>query len=268
MRALSGHAEIAVPRIYFEDLGMPPDVPPLFGMEMVPGEAFEPNKDPRAGSAMPAPRELAARAEAATRMLAVLHNVDPQALGLTPEPAISLPEELRRWHRALERADSTFAVLGSAVCAELAKMQPDPVPPRVCHGDFRLGNTLCEHGRVLAIIDWEIWSLSDPRLDVAWLLLTADADAHPLAIRQAAGMPTAEELLRVYESESGGRLDHLPWFRALALLKMAAAVALIVKHQTRRGDSQNLAERLAPQIPVMLNRAQAAVRKLQESGEP
>lgn len=28
--------------------------------------------------------------------------------------------------------------------------------------------------RLLAVIDWEIWSVGDPRTDLAWLLMHAD----------------------------------------------------------------------------------------------
>jgi hypothetical protein len=35
----------------------------------------------------------------------------------------------------------------------------------VVHGDFRLGNLMAARASVNAVIDWEIWSIGDPRID-------------------------------------------------------------------------------------------------------
>ena len=49
------------------------------------------------------------------------------------------------------------------------------VPPRcapaIVHGDFRLGNLLAVGERITAVIDWEIWSIGDPRIDAGWFLI-------------------------------------------------------------------------------------------------
>ena len=42
------------------------------------------------------------------------------------------------------------------------------------HGDFRLGNLLAVGPEVTAVIDWEIWTVGDPRVDTGWFLTNAD----------------------------------------------------------------------------------------------
>ena len=60
----------------------------------------------------------------------------------------------------------------------LFETMPEALSNGVCHGDYRLGNMLCDGAEVAALIDWEIWSLSDPRLDLAWFLFfTVEAEA-------------------------------------------------------------------------------------------
>ena len=58
---------------------------------------------------------------------------------------------------------------------------PEALPHGICHGDYRLGNMLCDGAEVSALIDWEIWSLSDPRLDLAWFLFFTEEAKHPMA---------------------------------------------------------------------------------------
>ena len=56
---------------------------------------------------------------------------------------------------------------------------------------------------VAALIDWEIWSRSDPRLDLAWFLFFTEEAEHPMAMNPGpTGMPTAQALLDAYVGES------------------------------------------------------------------
>ncbi len=63
--------------------------------------------------------------------------------------------------------------------------------PAVVHGDFRLGNLLAVDERITAVIDWEIWSVGDPRIDLGWFLVNADPETYRgprrLRRRRAAG---------------------------------------------------------------------------------
>jgi aminoglycoside phosphotransferase (APT) family kinase protein len=52
------------------------------------------------------------------------------------------------------------------------------LPAVVVHGDFRLGNLLAVGERITAVIDWEIWSLADPRIDAGWFLTNCDPSTY------------------------------------------------------------------------------------------
>ena len=125
--------------------------------------------------------QIPERAFGAARMLAALHRVDPDAIGLGDEKRYTLEGEIKRWTRAFETVDERM----SARYLEAEKLLFDTMPPAfpdaVCHGDYRLGNMLCDGTEVAALIDWEIWSLSDPRLDLAWFLFFTDEAKHPMA---------------------------------------------------------------------------------------
>jgi hypothetical protein len=204
-------------------------------MKFVAGESVEPNIDPDADERLPSPDVLEARAHSAASLLGALHRVQPYDVGLSDEPIVSAAAEVERWATALATVDPGM-LGGSDDCAEVLRATvPAPMPSSIIHGDFRLGNCLSEGPGVLAVIDWEIWACSDPRIDLAWFLLTADPDQHPSAIRRAPGMPRPEELLETFLQRAGS-VPELDWFTGLILYKLAAAKALIAKNAAKRGD--------------------------------
>lgn len=254
LRALERVPGIAVPRVLFEDTG----APPFFAMTFVDGESLEPNID-RVNS-LPSPSDLDGRARSAARMLAALHAATPEKLGLSREPEVSLTDEIERWVKAFSTVDEEFKAGTDECAARLRKSMPAPIASTIIHGDWRLGNMLCEGRDVRAVIDWEIWARSDPRIDLAWYLLTASPEEHPSAKRHAPGMPVPEELRAEYEAAGGPARDDTGWFTALILFKMAAVLALIVKNQRKRGDLQGYGAQVRPQIPVMIERALTMLR--------
>jgi aminoglycoside phosphotransferase (APT) family kinase protein len=257
LRSLSQERDVLVPEVLFEDAGAPPDVPPLFGMSFVTGDSLDPNIDP--DITLPPPADVTGRARHAAEVLAALHRVDPQRTGLDGEPAGTLIAEIDRWVRAFGTVPDDLRPGADAVAERLGATVPDACDPALLHGDYRLGNTLCEGGRLRAVIDWEIWSIGDPRLDLAWFLLTADPGAHPSAQRRAPGMPGPEDLHAVYVDAGGPATTDLEWFRGLALFKLAAASALIAKNARRRGETSGFGARAAQQVPDMIARARAAL---------
>jgi len=249
LRALSGVPGMKVPRVVFEDAGEPPEVPPLFAMTHVAGTSMEPHLTHEEEAA----ESIDGRARHAARLLALLHRQRPDALGITESPT-ALSSELDRWDRALATVTEITGDT-SALVARLRASMPDDEPPRIVHGDFRLGNMLARADRIEAVIDWEIWSVTDPRVDLAWFALCGDAAWHPTAVRDHPGMPPASALVEEYSSAGGpATMQHAAWFRALALTKMGASTALIAKHHQRRGEDDIAATTAAP-VATMLRRA-------------
>ncbi|WP_083527968.1 phosphotransferase family protein [Curtobacterium ammoniigenes] len=106
---------------------------------------------------------------------------------------------------------------------------------RIVHGDYRLGNIMFDPsspGRIAAILDWELATIGDPRIDLAWMLLcTPDPGEPPLPIHalDAAlaeqGWPSRAALLERYEAAAGHAPGPLEWFTVLAAWKLAALYA-------------------------------------------
>ena len=243
------------PDVLFSDPGDPPDVPPFMAMNLVPGECVEPVLcDP---AERPAPAQVRARFFDAVQVLAGLHGIDPAAVGLGDEPAVGLAAEVDRWTRAFGTLPGEMTGDYERAAAALHANMPAPLRPAVNHGDYRLGNTLCEGDRVNAVIDWEIWSLGDPRVDLSWLTYFTDDAGHPaVAPGTVAGTPAGRELVRAYEDATGQPVPELGWFDALTRYKEAATTGLLLKRALKLGRpvKESMA-RMQPELPRLVQEA-------------
>jgi aminoglycoside phosphotransferase (APT) family kinase protein len=254
MRLLAEEGTVPVPSVLFTDPGEPPEVPPFFVSEAVSGDCVEPLIDE--GSELPPSAVLTARTAAAVRTLARLHEVDPRKAGSLPAagaPSADLKGEVDRWARIFATVDGALAEAGRRCADGLRSHVPDAMPATIVHGDFRLGNLICMQSEVRAVLDWEIWSVSDPRIDLSWLLMTLSPEGLPSAVRDSApGLPTPEDMLAGYQRARGVVLGDMTWFDALSRFRAAAAMSLNVKHNRRRTVPEPRIERYAEILPRFL----------------
>jgi aminoglycoside phosphotransferase (APT) family kinase protein len=256
MAALHGAPGVAVPEVLLTDAGSPP----FFVMEFVAGEAYEPRWD--VSRAPPDPPLVSRRARAAATMLARLQSVDPSAGALAAEPVLAPAGELARWAKLFATAGDDLRGDELALQRALARRIPQPMPPRILHGDYRLGNMQFDGERLAAIIDWEIWSVGDPRHDIAWMMAFAEPVQQRVARRDAANqaaadaMPSARELLTEYLGAAGAaEPPDLSWFLALCYYKLGATMSVLAKRNRRLAQPDPGLELIAQTTPPMLARA-------------
>jgi len=244
LEALHSHSTVPVPEVLFVDPGSPPEVPPLFGMRFIEGDCLEPMAADRVD--LPDPDVVRGRARHLTSVLANLQQSSTTELGVADEPISSALTQVSRWMTMFRGTEASRALTLGHCLEETA---PEAAAPVLQHGDFRLGNALCRGDEVVAVIDWEIWSVGDPRTDLAWLLMRAAPDQLHTGLPSAPGMPTSEALLAHYASEVGRSPSDLEWFSALARYKYAA----VVSQMAARGVATDprIAKRHAA-VPVLL----------------
>ena len=198
--------------------------PAWFAMQLVEGESLEPVLDDPA-----VPSQLAAdRMLRAAEMLPALHDVPLDKVPVDADP-LSPRDELARWARTMAAVPPDLVPDAELLHRRLADSVPTAVTPTLVHGDYRLGNLICDGIEPVALIDWEIWSVGDPRVELGWFLVFADGANFPGVGREVAGLPTVDELVAAYAAD-GRRVDDLAWFDALGRYKMAA----IMGHNLRR----------------------------------
>ncbi|TGN66060.1 phosphotransferase family protein [Nocardioides eburneiflavus] len=194
-----------------------------FAMDLVRGEALEPVLDDPA-----VPADLAAaRMRRAAEVLPRLHGVPLDSLPVDSEPLHPF-DELARWVRTMNAVPEELVPGAVDLRRVLSADVPDPVDPVLVHGDYRLGNIISAGTEPAALIDWEIWSPGDPRVELGWFLVFADGSNFPGVGREVPGLPSTAELVGLYAGPT--ELPDLAWFDALGRFKMAA----IMGHNLRR----------------------------------
>jgi aminoglycoside phosphotransferase (APT) family kinase protein len=228
MSALAG-TDVPVPHTYAhcDD----PDVlgAPFYVMERVDGRAYRRAKElDELG-----PERTGALAGRLVEVLAKLHAVDPDTVGLREfgRPDGFLERQVRRWGKQLEgsktREDPDADELHQRLADKVAQVAADPSVVGIVHGDYRLDNCLVgSDDRIHAVVDWEMATLGDTRTDLALMLvyetLGASAGGDLVSdVARAKGWPGNEQQLAAYTSASGREPGDMGFHLALAYFKLA-----------------------------------------------
>ncbi|GAA1867119.1 phosphotransferase family protein [Pseudonocardia ailaonensis] len=232
--------------------------------------------DREAGRAMAAGSRHAAGLACAD-VLAALHSVDPDAVGLGDlrRPGGFLDRQLRRWHRQVHACAIPDLSLVDAVHARLVAQRPPDPPAAIVHGDFRPGNlAFGATGAIGAVFDWELATLGDPLADLGWLVASWErpgSDRVTITSGPTAldGWPEVDELVARYADRAGigDRIAHLGYFRAFALWR-AACIGAGVYTRYASGhmgaDRDEAATIMAARLRSVRAQSEAALAALRE----
>jgi aminoglycoside phosphotransferase (APT) family kinase protein len=169
-------------------------------------------------------------------------DVSTPLLAAFARPGSYLERQVRRfiqlWEINQTRDIAAVNELGRYLTAHL----PEPLTSTVVHGDYRLGNMMVspdDPTRIIAVLDWEMGAIGDPRADVGYLLATysePNGRVSPLGsspVTAEAGFPSRADLVERYAEQSGREVEPLAWFEALALWKAAVFCEAIYGRYTR-----------------------------------
>ncbi|GAF48142.1 phosphotransferase family protein [Rhodococcus wratislaviensis] len=228
----------------------------FYVMERCAGEATEPVLD--SSTRVFDHDVVRARAEAAARMLGMLHR---QPITTVPGADSETPDieaELARWAKVAAAAYEDDAPDISALPNALRATMPSTVEaPVLVHGDYRLGNVLFDGVRPTGIIDWEIWTATTPGVDLGWFLAFCDPNLFPGIGTPVEGMPTADELLKTYYSAGAARIADIDWFHAFGRFKLAAVMAHNLRRHREGRHVDPFQEQLPPTIAALINSARS-----------
>ena len=146
------------------------------------------------------------------RVMAELHSVDPNTLGLADYGRAGnyIGRQVQRWtkqYRASQTADIP-------AMDRLIEWLPLHIPPgdetRIVHGDFRLDNVIFDphEPRIRAVLDWELSTLGHPLADFAYHCLawyrTPDMQQGLLGLDlDALALPPVRDYLAAYCNRLG-----------------------------------------------------------------
>jgi aminoglycoside phosphotransferase (APT) family kinase protein len=204
------------------------------------------------GAGWPAPfnADLQARRGLAYELvdgIARLSRVDWKAKGLTGlgRPDGFHERQVDRWLGFLERVKRRELPGVDEAARWLRAHRPLDYIPGVMHGDYQFANVMYRHGApatLAAIVDWEMGTIGDPKLDLAWVVQTwpEDTDAGAGTIGgylDLSGMPSRSQILARYAEISGRQVDDIDYYIVLARWKLAI---VLEQGYQRAGDSPAL----------------------------
>ena len=209
--------------------------------------------------------------------LAEIHEVDPGAVGLGEfghAPGYTR-RQVDRWGKqlawAFERtADERSVPVLREVGDWLDENAPERHPETLVHGDYKLDNVMYAPGTppdLVAVFDWEMSTLGDPRADLGWMLSywRDPKDPDPAipeletTFMERPGYPTRRELVARYEERTGIDFEHQRFYRALAVYKLAALGEMFFRRYLEGNSDDPMYPKMRDRVPALADRAKRIV---------
>ena len=193
--------------------------------------------------------------------IALLSKVDWRAKGLDDlgRPEGFHERQVDRWTSFFERIKGRELDGLEVATKWLRTHRPLDYIPGLMHGDYQFANVMYRDGapaRLAAIVDWEMGTVGDPKLDLAWMVQSWPEDTSAPEAAEASyvdlqGMPSRSQLVGHYAQVSGRQVDDLDYYLVLAQWKLA-----IVLEQgfQRAGDDEKLLA-FGPIVPELMRSA-------------
>ena len=245
----------------------------FYVMERVRGAVIrddEPDRFARAGARARVGEELLDN-------LAAIHDVDPAAVGLEDfgRPEGYTERQVGRWRQQLEWAfevtteERAIPVL-DRVGEWLAENVPGSHPHTLVHGDYKLDNVMYAPGtppKLVAVLDWEMATLGDPRADLGWMLSywRDPKDPEPAVPELTAtfmerpGYPSRTELVERYEAQTGIEYTNDRFYRALAVFKLAGLGEMFYRRHLEGNADDPMYPLMEERVPALADRAERII---------
>lgn len=259
LSAVKAHADtVPLPAVLelCEDSGVIGD--PFFLMACVPGEAFE----------YSVPDWLAADPVDGSEHLCrqwfdAVIGVHTMPVEHMPPGGRTVQEEASHWLEVARNSEADPRLI--EVLEDLERR-----PPRTSgastpvHGDPKHGNCLWHGGRLTAFLDWEMAQVSEPLLDLGYILMFHDQGPASLANAgfELPGWWSADRMIAEWEKGTGRTAVDIGRYTVLGQAKVAAIIAL-GSHLFTSGRTQDprfdaWGAVLPPYIDLLTRRAMAA----------
>jgi aminoglycoside phosphotransferase (APT) family kinase protein len=226
----------------------------FFVMEYVPGRIFW---NVQLADQEPAQRQ--AIYEELARVLAAIHRVDLDAVGLSDfgRPDGYVARQVKRWTKQYLASQTADIDPMNALIDWLPANVPEDDATALVHGDYRLDNLIFdpEESRALAVIDWELSTLGHPLSDLAYTCMLYDVSLPKIGGLagvdfETSGIPSEEAFVARY-CELVGRdgVPDLGYYKAFSLFRLAAIAQGVYKRSLQGNASSTEAAMFGAAVP-------------------
>jgi aminoglycoside phosphotransferase (APT) family kinase protein len=237
---------------------------PFYLMKYVDGQVLR----TREHGAHVTPDQARGLAECVVDMLAAIHSVDIDAVGLTGfgRPEGYMSRQLARWQRQWELSNSREMPGYDDLVRRLSAGLPQSAEGTLVHGDLRLDNmlvTLDPAPDVAAVVDWEMSTLGDPLADLGLTLMywTDPGEQDWLRVTEGGsvttipGFLTREQAAARYTERTGRDISGIGYYIAFGCFKLAVVLEGIHARFLQNQTVGEGFEREGPAVPKLIERA-------------
>jgi aminoglycoside phosphotransferase (APT) family kinase protein len=159
--------------------------------------------------------------------MTAVHRVDHEKLDLgflraarTGEPGMA--SELAYWRDYQKWVDGDAPLLEQAFARlEREFLSGEPGAPGLCWGDSRIGNQMFRDFTCVGVLDWEMATIADPEMDLAWFLYFDRVFSEGLDAARPPGFPTHASSVARWEAATGRTVRQLDAYLIFAGLRFA-----------------------------------------------
>jgi aminoglycoside phosphotransferase (APT) family kinase protein len=184
------------------------------------------------------PAERTALHYHAMEVLAAIHRVDPEEVGLSDfgRPGNYYARQIARWSKQYEASKTEEIESMDALAEWLPANIPASDDSGLVHGDYRIGNCIIHptEPRIVAVLDWEISTLGHPLADLAYYMLcyhgaSSVGDDLRSVDLAAMGIPSEEEMLARYSELAGRPVEDWRFYIIFQTYRAASIVQGVYK---------------------------------------
>ena len=251
--------DVPVPRVYHlcEDRDLIGSL--FYVMEYCDGRIFWDAAIPEVDKA-----ERTAIYEDMNRVLAALHSIDIEAVGLADygKPGNYFQRQFERWSGQYRASEMQRIAPMEDLIVWLADNIPDE-DGRVSlvHGDFRLDNLIFDHDapQAIALLDWELSTLGHPFADVGYLCMQLRMPQNVGSMSglrgkdlAALGIPDETTLVARYCERTGiDGIENFGFYVAFSFFRLAAIIQGVARRAAAGNASSAEAARVGQFVEPM-----------------
>lgn len=182
---------------------------------------------------------MRAISQAAVDNLALLHQIDIEATGLNElgRPDGYVERQIVGWTKRYHKAQTDDIPAMNDVAKWMAQHLPEDGYPGLIHNDYKYDNLVLdphEPSRILAVLDWEMATVGDTRMDLGTSLAywseAKEAKAMELAAGNLTWLPgnlTRTEVVQRYADTTGQDLHDIVFYFVYGSFKIGVIIQQI-----------------------------------------
>ena len=205
--------------------------------------------------------ELRGASELLVQTLLALHDVDPDAVGLSRfgRPEGYLERNLRRWSTQWESSRTRDLPVLDRIAETLGSDIPTTQRTSIVHGDYRLDNVMFARdlGEVAAVVDWELSTIGDPLADLGLMLTYVEVSDEVLGATKVEGPLDARATLSAYAAGTDLDLSRITWYVAFGVFKLAVILEGVHARYLAGATVGEGFATMGAHVPVLAERAAA-----------